>query len=70
MSTMLQFLGSMRSNKETAKKYSNSTRAGRREMYHNFMGGGTSAPSPKPAAGRLASQTGGRTASAYQTKGA
>ena len=70
MGTMLQFLGSMSKDKEMGKKYSASNRLGRREMYRNFMEGGTSAPSPKPAAGRLAPQTGGRTASAYQAKGA
>ena len=76
MSTMPmygQFLGSTMSSKEGRKKLSQVGKSGRQKMYMEYManlGNGSSSPTPKPNAGRLASQTSGRTTSSYQTRGA
>ena len=65
-----QFLGSTMSDPKKRKKFSHAGKEGQVKMYMNYAGSGTpSAPTPKPSAGRLASQTGGRTASSYQARG-
>ena len=70
-STLMQFLGSTYSDKKRAKKFGRAGAAGQTQMYTAYRTQlGKGAPTPTPSAGRLASQTSGRTASAYQTKGA
>ena len=65
-----QFLGSTMSDKKRAKKFSHTNKEGQVQMYTNYVSAmGRGAPTPKPSAGRLASQTGGRTASSYQARG-
>jgi len=66
-----QFLGSTMSDKKRSKKFSHTNKEGQVQMYKDYVSAmGRGAPKPTASAGRLASQTGGRTASSYQTKGA
>jgi len=73
MSTMPmygQFLGSTLSTKKGKEKLRHSNTASRRAMYMEYASNlGKGGPTPTPNAGRLASQTGSRTASSYQARG-
>ena len=66
-----QFLGSTMSDKKMAKKFSHTNKDGQVQAYMSYVSAlGKGAPTPTASAGRLASQTGGRTTRSYQTKGA
>jgi len=66
-----QFIGSTLSTKKGKEKLRHSNTASRRAMYMEYASNlGKGGPTPTPNAGRLASQTSGRTTRSYQTKGA